>query len=764
MNRLFSAIGHLISERIAPRTLPLHVPTYVPITIEEIEDSFTIALVVQQLERPLLIERLDFPDTIFHEVSIELSILFSPKFEVLEVADTIELLAWLQSQIPLPIFYEISLLFRPSAHGKTYIEEEGVQEKLFEDEPQGPCIHQRFPDEDRRNCAICRKKEEEKKRAEAKRNIFDLILPLLYPTHLPNGVLPYVIPPGEDLYPFQRVGIDFLVKHEAALLADEMGLGKTVQAIMAIRILIREGKTTHVLVILPVALMATWEGFLREWAPELTYKKVRGQSEIRYALWRTLSHVYLVSYETLREDIENGHLDTSSTYYDLIIYDEIQKIKNPNSKTSIAIRKLSTKKRWGLSGTPLENRVDDLVTVIRHISPRQFDTRYPREWEVKQAVRELMLRRRKKAVLSELPEIKLDDEFIELTPQQWRSYDLLEQRGILDLKAKGEEITIQHVFQLIIKLKQICNFDPTTGQSAKLERLLDILEDIRANDEKALVFTQFVESALKVLKEGLSNYSPLVYHGSMNQRERDDVVRVFTDDPSKWLLIMSIKAGGMGLNLQIANNVIHFDHWWNPATLDQASARVHRIGQKKTVFVTNFIAKDTIEDRIQEIIKRKRRDFKEYIDDQTGEIRSASLNEKELFGLFGLEPPKRGKTPSTLEKGEELERLCKILFERQGWRVTQTKKTRDGGIDLFASKRTELGSEKIIVQCKNHIAKVDVSTVRELAGILEGVHNKGYLISTSGFTREAYRFAEARRIELIDGDRLEVLLEKYAVK
>src|SRR5262249_53489928 len=205
------------------------------------------------------------------------------------------------------------------------------------------------------------------------------------------------------------------------------------------------------------------------------------------------------------------------------------------------------------------------------------------------------------------------DAFVELTPAQLQAYDLAERDGIVRLNALGDTITVRHVFELVMRLKQICNFDPLTRQSAKLERLESDLDEVVDSGRKAIVFSQWVEPLLW-LSAALARFRPLQYHGRIPPRERQMVLYCFQRDQRKHVLLMSYGTGSVGLNLQFANYVFLFDRWWTPAVEDQAVNRAHRIGQREPVFVTRFLTPDTIEARIAEVLERKRRLFTELIE------------------------------------------------------------------------------------------------------------------------------------------------------
>jgi SNF2 family DNA or RNA helicase len=185
-----------------------------------------------------------------------------------------------------------------------------------------------------------------------------------------------------------------------------------------------------------------------------------------------------------------------------------------------------------------------------------------------------------------------------------------------------------------MRLKQICNFDPLTGASAKLEQLLADMEEVAENGRKAIVFSQWVEP-LEVLARALREYGPLQFHGRIPSNDRPRILDQFKSDPSKHVILMSYGAGSVGLNLQFTNYVFLFDRWWNPAVEDQAINRAHRIGQRDPVIVKRFIMENTIEKRIAEVLERKRQLFNELLE-QNGPPPALGLTEEEIFGLFDI--------------------------------------------------------------------------------------------------------------------------------
>lgn len=442
-------------------------------------------------------------------------------------------------------------------------------------------------------------------------------------------------------FPYQLTGIAFLYPRFAAVLADEMGLGKTMQAVTAARLLVHAGEVRRVLLVCPKPLVSNWHREFTLWAPELPVAVIEGDQTRRRWQWGLDIPVKIANYEVLQRDREVFEPDASGrrTEFDLVILDEAQRIKNRASATSQVVCSIARRRSWALTGTPVENSSEDLVGVFEFLAPG-FLSPQMKPTRMGQTVRDYILRRSKEQVLAELPPKLIRDAPVELTPQQRATYDLAQNEGVLRLAEMGQSATIQHVFELVLRLKQICNFDPATGASAKLERLEADLEEVAASGRKALVFSQWVKT-LTELRRRLGRFGPLEYHGRVPPSHREQIVRRFRDDPQCHVLLISYGAGSVGLNLQFAHYVFLFDRWWNPAVEDQAINRVHRIGTDGPVTVTRFLALDTIEERIEAILTQKRELFEIILSGAEGG-RKLGLSEAELFGLFNLQVPGTG--------------------------------------------------------------------------------------------------------------------------
>ncbi len=563
-----------------------------------------------------------------------------------------------------------------------------------------------------------------------------------------------------QLLTYQVAGVETLLDRDRVLLADDMGLGKTVQAAAALRILCLQRRIEGALLVAPASVLDQWRRELRRWAPELRVVVVRGSSTDRAWQWRGAAHVKIVSYETLRADNESAVGWARQHRWDVVILDEAQRIKNPDSSAARVCKALSRQRSWALTGTPLENKLDDLASILEFVDHGAHGeaVHFRAGPEMLERHRQLQLRRRKADVLTELPPkrvIRLD---LPLLPEQQLAYERAEREGVLQLKAKGSEIQIQHVLELILRLKQLCNFDPATGHSAKMTDIRERLEVLGEQGHRALVFSQFTDDTfgVRAAARDLIDFDPLVYTGDLSGPERDHVVQTFKTTPRHRALVLSLRAGGVGINLQEASYVFHLDRWWNPAIERQAEDRSHRMGQPYPVTVFTYTSEGTIEQRIDEIITAKQALFDEVVDDVSIDL-GTRLNADELFGLFGLPSPAAPARPSQgSSTGLELEERCARILTAAGWGVQFTPRTRDGGVDLVAERVDEMGlAQRLFVQCKDHARPVGVETVRELLGVIPpGEQVRAVLAAPGGVTADARRLAESREVAVWDNDHL----------
>ena len=425
--------------------------------------------------------------------------------------------------------------------------------------------------------------------------------------------LPFGLAWRHPLPAYQQAGIARLVRG-SVLLADDMGLGKTIQAIGALRVLGAEA--VPAMVVAPAGLVLQWRAQLRHWAPELRLSTVLGSVEERLLAWRRTADVYLTSYESLRADIllapPNGPRGRA---WAVVIADEAQRMKNAETDTARTVKRLRPRRAWALTGTPLENRVDDLVSILDFVAPGRFDRRHAMVG-FRQLLDEMQLRRRRAEVLFDLPPktgFSIDPG---LTVTQRAAYDLAEREGIVWLRSLGARVNVANVLELLLRLKQICNAAPESGESGKLDDLERRIEQVAASGEKALVFSQFVAAPFGVhaIATRLRRFAPLILSGGQDAVTRAAVLTRFAEEEHRRVLVLSLRAGGVGLNLTAASVVFHFDRWWTAAVEQQAEDRAHRMGQTRPVQVFAYVCGETVEERIAEIIAHKQTLFDLFVD------------------------------------------------------------------------------------------------------------------------------------------------------
>ena len=436
-------------------------------------------------------------------------------------------------------------------------------------------------------------------------------------------------------FPYQLEGVAFLYPRQAAMLADEMGLGKTMQAITSIRLLVFAGELKNVLLVCPKPLVTNWQREFQMWAPELPVTTIEGNGQRREWLWNMSDQpIKIANFELVVRDAKL--LQNSNIQFDLVVLDEAQRIKNRSSATNRAVRSIARQRSWALTGTPIENSSEDLCNIFEFLRTGMAHGELtPRR--LRKSTQDYLLRRTKDKVLTELPPKLFRDAQLSLGCSQHEAYTRAEKDGVVRLTGMGNDVTVQHVFELVLRLKQICNFDPLTQESTKLDRLAVDLEEVAASGGKAIVFSQWVNT-LRQLKTRLKTFRPLEYHGQVPHHTRDRVLQAFRDNRQHQVLLMTYGAGSVGLNLQFANYVFLFDRWWNPAVEDQAINRAHRIGVAGPVTVTRFIMLNTIEERINEVLEQKRELFDTILANREAP-RTMGLSQDEIFGLFSLPNP-----------------------------------------------------------------------------------------------------------------------------
>ncbi len=435
------------------------------------------------------------------------------------------------------------------------------------------------------------------------------------------------------------------------VLADDMGLGKTLQVIAAMIWAKRRDGAQISLVVSPTSLLYNWQAELARFAPELTVAVIEGSQSTRFKRWMELSSeatvdVVITSYPLLRRDINL----IAGIPFRFITLDEAQHIKNPQSLSAVAAGRLDGRTRLALTGTPMENNPGELWSIFHYALPGYLATlpQFMRRHgdgggleSLRRKIRPFLLRRLKADVLPELPD-KIETRVLADMPQQQRnvyaaSVMRLRERVERVLGEKGMSRGRMEVLSAITQLRQICchpalALDGYQGGSGKLEALMEILIDALSSNRRVLLFSQFT-SMLAILKRALDaeRIGSLYLDGKTPVGQRMELVNRFNDGEGQVFLI-SLKAGGAGLNLTGADMVIHYDPWWNPAAEDQATDRAHRIGQKRVVQVIRLITRGTIEEQVAKLSERKRALFDAVV--TAGEVMPQDLTEDEIRGLF----------------------------------------------------------------------------------------------------------------------------------
>ena len=472
-----------------------------------------------------------------------------------------------------------------------------------------------------------------------------------------------------ELRPYQVRGVSWLAFLECwglgACLADDMGLGKTPQLIaFLLNLKEQEMLEKPTLVVCPTSVLNNWEREVEKFAPTLSTLIHHGDNRSK---GKTLAkqvkqkNLVITSYPLVYRDEKS----LSEIEWQGLVLDEAQNIKNPQAKQSQAVRKLKSGFRIALTGTPVENRLSELWSILDFLNPGFLGTRqfFQRRFSIpierygdrdslqilRSLVQPFLLRRVKtdKAIIQDLPEKQEMNVFCGLSAEQAQLY----QNSVNDYLVKIEEAEgIQRhglILTLLLKLKQLCNHPAqflkeksisSSARSGKLLRLEEMLEELLEEGDRALIFTQFSEwgKLLKPYLEARLSEEVLFLYGATRRQQRQEMIDRFQNDPNgPRIFILSLKAGGTGLNLTRANHVFHVDRWWNPAVENQATDRVFRIGQKRNVQVHKFVCTGTLEERINEIIESKKQLAEQTVD--TGEQWLTELDTEQLRNLLLLD-------------------------------------------------------------------------------------------------------------------------------
>ncbi|MBW5448039.1 helicase SNF [Cohnella sp. CFH 77786] len=450
---------------------------------------------------------------------------------------------------------------------------------------------------------------------------------------------------------YQRVGYQWLktLTHYrfGGILADDMGLGKTVQSIAFLVSVLPEIRAEGLpaLIVAPSSLLYNWRNELEKFAPDVRAVVADGGKTERNRLLRSeRADVVITSYPLLLKDLERF----AGMAFHTVILDEAQAFKNPTTQTAQAVKQIGARHRFALTGTPIENRLEELWSLYDVVCPGLFPDRkefgeMSRE-AVARRIRPFLLRRLKTDVLTELPEKIESVQASELLPEQKKLYlaylAKLQKDTLKHLAKEGLHKSRIKILAGLTRLRQLCChpalfIQDYAGRSAKFEQLLEILEECRGSGKRVLVFSQFTEMLNLIRREMAGQGVPFFYlDGQTPSAERVELCSRFNEGERE-LFLISLKAGGTGLNLTGADTVILYDLWWNPAVEQQAADRAHRFGQKNVVQVIRLVTHGTVEEKMYALQQRKKDLIEEVI--QPGQESLSTLTEQEIRELLLIE-------------------------------------------------------------------------------------------------------------------------------
>lgn len=454
---------------------------------------------------------------------------------------------------------------------------------------------------------------------------------------------------------YQQQGIQWLYDLKNmnlnGILADDMGLGKTLQVLVFYEQYVSKEKPS--LIVCPSSLMYNWMSEIEKFKIDVDAVCVTGTQDVRKDIIKENHELYITTYDYLRRDVELY----MSMEFEYIVLDEAQFIKNPKTKNAQSVKSLKSKHRLALTGTPIENGLSELWSIFDFLLPgylyslnyftKNFEKPIQmgddkRQAQLQKLVSPFILRRTKKQVLKDLPDKVEKDLWLNLSPEEKQLYlaNLAQVNEQLQQQLELEQVDSILILAMMTRLRQICCeprmlYENYTGESTKFKMCLDLIETLKENDKKVLLFSSFTSIFDSFIEE--FDRRSIKYHmitGAVDKKKRKEEVDAFQRDDSNVFLI-SLKAGGTGLNLTKAQAVIHFDPWWNVSAQNQATDRAYRIGQTKNVLVYQLLMKNTIEEKIYEMQKRKKAMSDLFVENSKGGI--STLSKEELKDLFSMD-------------------------------------------------------------------------------------------------------------------------------
>ena len=524
-----------------------------------------------------------------------------------------------------------------------------------------------------------------------------------------------------NLFPYQKEGILFAAKAGRSLIADDMGLGKTIQAIATAELLKKELKITSVLIVCPTSLKYQWHSEIKKFT-ESTVNVIEGSPYIRESQYISDEFYKVVSYHTLKNDVKI----INKTEVDLVILDEAQRIKNWKTKLAQSVKKINSRYTVVLTGTPLENKLEDLYSIIQFIDPFKLgpyykfldyyqiknDTGkvigYKHLNEIGQLLSDIMIRRNKREVLSQLPQRMDKNLLVPMTEEQmdWHEqYREIVARLVYKWQ-KFRFLSEKDRQKLLINLnmmRMVCDstyiIDQISRKDTKIDELICILDEyFDGNTEKAVIFSQW-ERMTRLIAQELDKlgikYEYL--HGGVPSSKRKQLFDNFNSDDD-CRIFLSTDAGSTGLNLQSASLIVNMDIPWNPAVLEQRIARIHRLGQQNNVTVINFVSRGTIEHRMLDVLKFKTSLAQGILDNGEDNIFLSESKFNEFMKTIEeiAEPVENKETPSTYISADEQK-------ENEELGLLEKSETNDVQIDLFDFEETEDITEDEIVSVTSNL-------------------------------------------------------------
>jgi SNF2 family DNA or RNA helicase len=605
--------------------------------------------------------------------------------------------------------------------------------------------------------------------------IWDLLFPVLQPPIAFDRPENYLFP--NPLYPYQWQGVKFLFENAHALLGDELGTGKTIMTIVALKVLIQQAKIQRALILCPPGALYQWKGEFEKWAPELRANIIRApQRDARKALWNTPMHIFITTYDSLRSDIEYDILSKDQySFFDIVILDEAHLIKNTKSKGFHVISKLQSRRRWALTSTPIQNKIEDLASIFEFVYPGYLTSYDLRPEQIHASIQPYFLRRSKKDILPELPPKIYEPIGLELDDEQEIAYRRAEAGIREELSALGDKVTKQQIYAKLAIFEQICNFAPRKSSSPKTDALTEQIEQLISTGEngsdeagnKIIVFSQYVDEGVSKLEKLLAPYGVAKIYVGQTDADRSCEIEKFKQRPEIPVLLASVRVEGDDLNLTEPSYIAHFDHWWNPAVMRRAEDRVLQRGQTRGVNIYSYWMKDTMDDRIRQKLREKRISFEQAVHSMTEDKIEELFTIDEWLEILGVKtmqiasrPVANSKIWRSLDLSEIREKLYGIspsayeglvqeIIQSLGYpNVKVTGKSHDGGIDVISTRNTENGVERAVAQCKRHFKPVDVHAARDFLAAISNDKSikQGFLVTTGDFTAECLEFCQSNAI------------------